>query len=148
MRSLVCVECAVACQILFSAPIAAWAFRMRDTISFSVPPVLSIMLPRHANCATLSIVSLCIQTPYNLGKCQRRHVTHCRPAETTGRTAPRRQFVLLVKSFQTITFHEGTPGSSDIYLYSFFNSGAGWSGWSTPFLGRCAPRDRLVTHFT
>jgi len=55
IQSLVCVEYAVDCQILFSALNAVWAFRMRAVISAPEPPVLSIILPRYANCVTLSI---------------------------------------------------------------------------------------------
>jgi hypothetical protein len=61
MRSLVCVEYVVDCQILFSALNAIWAFRMRAIMSASVLPVLSIMLPRYVNCVTLSIVLLYIR---------------------------------------------------------------------------------------
>jgi hypothetical protein len=61
MRSFVCVEYAVECQILLSALNALWAFHMRPVVSASVPPVLPIMLPRYANCVTLPVVSLCMQ---------------------------------------------------------------------------------------
>jgi len=52
MQSLVCAEYAVECQILFNVLNAIWAFHMRAMISASVPPVLSMMLPRYANCVT------------------------------------------------------------------------------------------------
>jgi len=55
---LVCVKYAVECHILFSALYAVWAFSMRAVMSASVPPVLSGMLSRYANCVTLSVVSL------------------------------------------------------------------------------------------
>ena len=57
MRSLVCAEYAVECQILSSALNAIWAFRMRAAMSTTVPPVLTTMLPRYATCVTLSIAS-------------------------------------------------------------------------------------------
>jgi hypothetical protein len=49
MRSLVCVEYVVDCQILFSALNSIWAFRIRALMSVSVPPVLSIILPKYVN---------------------------------------------------------------------------------------------------
>ena len=61
MISLVSVEYVVECQILFSALNAVWAFRIRALMSSSVPPLLSIILPRYVNCVTLSIVSLFMQ---------------------------------------------------------------------------------------
>jgi hypothetical protein len=60
MGSLVCIEYVVECQSLFSALNAAWVFRIRALMSASVPPVLSIILPRYVNCVTLSIISLCV----------------------------------------------------------------------------------------
>jgi len=48
-------------DILFSALNAIRPFRMCAVLSASVPPVLSIMLPRYADCVTLSIVSLRMQ---------------------------------------------------------------------------------------
>jgi len=37
-----------------------------------------------------------------------------------------------------ITAHEG-PGGEEVYLYSFFNLGSRWGGWSTPCPGRFSP---------
>ena len=53
MRSLVCVEYAVECQILFSVLNAVWAFHMRALLLASVPPVISTMLRRYADCITI-----------------------------------------------------------------------------------------------
>ena len=61
MRSSVRVEYVVECQILFSALNAAWAFHIRALMSTSVPFVLSILLPRYTNCASLSKISFYIQ---------------------------------------------------------------------------------------
>ena len=41
MRSFVCIEYAVECQILFSALNAVWAFHMWAVVSVSIPPVLA-----------------------------------------------------------------------------------------------------------
>jgi hypothetical protein len=38
---------------------------------------------------------------------------------------------------QPITGHEGALG--EVWLYSFFNLGASWGGWSTPGLSRFIP---------
>jgi len=42
------------------------------------------------------------------------------------------------------TGHEGTEGGVDVSLYSFFNLGAKWGGWSTPRPGRFTPRKRKL----
>jgi hypothetical protein len=42
MRSFVCVEYAVECQILFSALNASWAFRIQAVVSASLPPAPQI----------------------------------------------------------------------------------------------------------
>jgi hypothetical protein len=38
-----------------------------------------------------------------------------------------------------ITDNAGTEGGIEVQLYSFFNPGARWSGWSTPRPGRLTP---------
>jgi hypothetical protein len=37
-----------------------------------------------------------------------------------------------------------TGGGVEVYLYTFFNLGARWCGWSTPRPGRFFPRKDLV----
>jgi len=42
------------------------------------------------------------------------------------------------------TGHEGPEGGVELYLYSFFNLGSKWGGWSTPRPGRFTPGKDLA----
>jgi hypothetical protein len=37
------------------------------------------------------------------------------------------------------TGNEGTKGTVEVWIFSFFNLGAGWGGWSSPRSGRFIP---------
>ena len=47
----------------------------------------------------------------------------------------------MVKVKVKFTLEQATmaQGGGEVHLYSFFNFGAGWGGWSTPHTGQFTP---------
>ena len=61
------------------------------------------------------------------------------------RVTTSQQLIRKVQSkIHPIACHNGTEGGLEENLYTFFNLGATWGGWSTPRLGRFTHGNGLV----